>query len=179
MDLGKFARSVCGQDAPKHDASTAMFQGRLKMMLSSRASWPFPVIVLAIGPKKVEFVSSENQTFFQSTQSNVGEPLRRPGAGREHGFFLLDMCPQTMPLECSCDSLSRNRTPSCSWQAFVGANSVNAHPGLNSLDQAPFRGFGKLLWPSYGLLRTLDTAFAFDARDRALRHAMACCNRTR
>jgi len=30
MDLGKFARSVWGQDAPKHDASTAMFQGRLK-----------------------------------------------------------------------------------------------------------------------------------------------------
>jgi len=59
-------------------------------------------------------------------------------SGREHGFFLLDMCPQTMPLECSCDGLSRNHIPAGCWQALVGANGVTAQTGLNSLNQARF-----------------------------------------
>ncbi len=41
-------------------------------------------------------------------------------SGRERGFFKYDMRPQTMPLKCSSDGLSRNYTPAGCRQNFCG-----------------------------------------------------------
>ncbi len=62
------------------------------MVLSSRASWPFPVIVLAIGPKKVEFrLIGEPDLLPVLHSPMLVSPCEGQAkfamSGREHGFF--------------------------------------------------------------------------------------------